>query len=95
MCVWGGGWGSIVHPCRLIRTFGSSCLGSRISNFYVKNLKDGLVSVTAKPGLCLTWSETPLTNHQGQGYKTLLCSTLLSMKFILLINLKMPTIIGI
>ena len=30
-----------------------------------------------------------------RGYKTFLCSTQLSMKFILLINVKMPTIVGI
>ena len=30
-----------------------------------------------------------------RGYKTFLCSTLLSMKFIMLINVKMPTIVGI
>ena len=30
-----------------------------------------------------------------RGYKTFLCSTRLSMKFILLINVKMPTIVGI
>ena len=30
-----------------------------------------------------------------QGYKTFSCSTQLSMKFILLINVKMPTIVGI
>ena len=29
------------------------------------------------------------------GYKTFLCSTQLSTKFILLINVKMPTIVGI
>ena len=30
-----------------------------------------------------------------RGYKTCSCSTQLSMKFILLINVKMPTIVGI
>ena len=30
-----------------------------------------------------------------RGYKTFLCSTQLSMKIILLINVKMPTIVGI
>ena len=30
-----------------------------------------------------------------RGYKTFLCSTQLSMKFFLLINVKMPTIVGI
>ena len=30
-----------------------------------------------------------------RGYKTFLCSTQLSMKFILLINVKMPSIVGI
>ena len=32
---------------------------------------------------------------QAQGYKTFSCSTQLSTKFILLINVKMPTIVGI
>ena len=31
----------------------------------------------------------------AQGYKTFSCSTQLSLKFILLINVKMPTIVGI
>ena len=30
-----------------------------------------------------------------RGYKTFLCSAQLSMKFFLLINVKMPTIVGI
>ena len=30
-----------------------------------------------------------------RGYKTFLCSTQLSIKFIMLINVKMPTIVGI
>ena len=30
-----------------------------------------------------------------RGYKTFLCSTQLSLKFFLLINVKMPTVVGI
>ena len=33
--------------------------------------------------------------QQPRGYKTFSCSTQLSTKFILLINVKMPTIVGI
>ena len=31
----------------------------------------------------------------AQGYKTFSCSTQMSMKFFLLINVKMPTVVGI
>ena len=34
-------------------------------------------------------------NFRAQGYKTFFCSTQLSMTFFLLINIKMPTIVGI
>ena len=34
-------------------------------------------------------------SKSGLGYKTFSCSTLLSIKFIMLINVKMPTIVGI
>ena len=33
--------------------------------------------------------------NRPQGYKTFSCSTQLSMKFFLLINVKMPTIVGV
>ena len=36
-----------------------------------------------------------MNTYRPQGYKTFLCSTQLSMKFIMLINVKMPTIVGI
>ena len=33
--------------------------------------------------------------HQAWGYKTLICSTQLNMKFIMLISVKMPTFINV
>ena len=38
---------------------------------------------------------TFISDYKTQGYKTFLCSTQLSTKFFLLINVKMPTIVGI
>ena len=35
------------------------------------------------------------SSNQARGYKTFLCSTHLSIKIIMLINVKMPTIVGI
>ena len=37
----------------------------------------------------------PAKFNQTRGYKIFLCSTHLSMKFIMLINVKMPAIVGI
>ena len=45
-----------------------------------------IVCVAELVGLCGIWD---------RGYKTFLCSTQLSMRFILLINVKTPTIVGI
>ena len=47
-------------------------------------------NLKAKPPLC---SET--NQDWPRGYNTFSCSTQLSMKYVLLINVKMPTIVGI
>ena len=57
-----------------------------------------LVCAAVETGLKLALSETPKTGRLGtrpQGYKLFSCSTQLSTKFILLINVKMPTNVGI
>ena len=40
-------------------------------------------------------NEWQIVHDLAQGYKTFSCSTRLSTKFIMVINVKMPTIVGI
>ena len=79
------------YPCSLISTFVFRSLGKYSSLFC--NMKKNLTSIVAEwTGLSLTWSQTP---KPGPEVKLFSCSTQLSMKCSLLINVKMPTIVGI